>query len=176
MAQVATPTFDDLRAEGHRGEIVYVTDQGGAKVKGRVVNISATAIDLLVSDGSREWAASDVARITQRHRHPGRGALIGLIVGFGLGAVAVLTAQSCSAHANSESGSGFGGPDILCGGPEMVLLGGAFFGGIGAGAGAAIGAAIRTEGRLYEAPGPSAHAFSFRVAPDLVAMRAQLRF
>ena len=81
MAQMATPTFDDLRAEAHRGEIVSVTDQGGTTVKGRVVRISATSIDLLVNDGSREWAASDVAWITQRRGHAGRGALTGLAVG-----------------------------------------------------------------------------------------------
>jgi hypothetical protein len=164
-AQVATPTFDDLRAEGHRGEIVYVTDQGGTKVKGRVVSISATSIDLLVNDGSREWAASDVARITERHRHAGRGALIGLTVGFGLGAVAVLTDPYCSAHANSD----------WCG-PGAVLFLGAFLGGIGGGAGAAIGAAIRTERLLYAAQSPSAHVFSLRVAPGVIGMRAQLRF
>ncbi len=28
MAQMATPTFKDLRAEGHRGGIVYVTTKG----------------------------------------------------------------------------------------------------------------------------------------------------
>ncbi len=85
MAQVATPTFDHLRAEGHRGEIVSVTDQGGTTVKGRVVRISATSIDLLVNDGSRQWAASDVAWITQRRGHAVRGALTGLAVGAGFG-------------------------------------------------------------------------------------------
>jgi hypothetical protein len=75
IAQVAPRTFDDLRAEEHQGEIVYVTDQGGTTVKGRVVSISATSIDLLVNDGSREWAASDVAWITQRRRHAVRAAL-----------------------------------------------------------------------------------------------------
>ena len=56
MCASGDPTFDDLRAEAHRGEIVYVTDQGGTKVRGRVVRISATSIDLLVNGGSREVA------------------------------------------------------------------------------------------------------------------------
>ena len=94
MAQMAR-TFDDLRAEVHRGEIVYVTDQGGTKVKGRVVRISATSIDLLVNDGSREWAASDVAWITQRRGHAGRGALIGLAVGAFSAVLLVLTDGDC---------------------------------------------------------------------------------
>ena len=165
MAQVATPTFDDLRAGGHVGEIVYVTDQGGTKVKGRVVSISATSIDLLVNNGSRGWAAPDVARITQRHRHAGRGALIGLTVGFGLGAVAVLADPYCSAHANSD----------WCG-PRAVLFFGALLGSIGSGAGAVTGAAIRTDRLLYAAPSPTADVFSLRVAPGVMGMRAQLRF
>jgi len=101
MAQMAPPTFDDLRADAHRGEIVYVTDQGGTKVKGRVVTISATSIDLLVKDGSRAWAASDVARITQRRRHAVLGTEVGLAVGFGLGALLVLTDPACQNGHNS---------------------------------------------------------------------------
>ena len=95
LAQMATRTFDDLRAEGHRGEIVYVTDQGGTKVKGRVVRISASSIDLLVNDGSREWPVSDVARITQRRGHAGRGALVGLAFGAGFGAFLAFTDGNC---------------------------------------------------------------------------------
>ena len=104
MAQVATPTFKDLHAEGHRGEIVYVTDQGGTTVKGRVVRISATSIDLLVNDGSREWAASDVARITQRRRHAVLGAAVGLAVGFGLGALVVLGDPVCQNNHRGDVG------------------------------------------------------------------------
>jgi hypothetical protein len=41
MAQTVTRTFDDLRAESHHGETVYVTDLAGATTKGRVLKISA---------------------------------------------------------------------------------------------------------------------------------------
>ena len=165
IAQVATPTFKDLHAEGHRGEIVYVTDQRGTTVKGRVVRISATSIVLLVNDGSREWAASDVAPITQRRRHAVLGAAVGLTIGFGLGTFAVLGNPRCQ-----NTGATWG-----CGEDDALFLG-ALVGGIGAGAGAAIGAAIRTERVLYVAPSPSAQVFSLRVAPGVIGMRAQLRF
>ena len=167
MGQVVTPTFDDLRAEGHRGEIVYVTDRRGTTVKGRVLRISATSIDLFVNDASREWAVSNVARITQRRRHAVLGVEVGLAVGFGLGALLVLTDPYCrnGAHGSSD----------LCG-PESILIVGSFLGGIGAGAGAAIGAAIRTERVLYAAPRPSQHVFSLGVAPGVIGMRAQLQF
>jgi hypothetical protein len=164
MAQIAR-TFDDLRAETHRGEIVSVMDQGGTEVKGRVVRISATSIDLLVNDDSRKWAAWDVAFITQSRRHAGRGALIGLAVGFGLGALVVLTDPVCQNNPQATWG---------CGADDMLFVG-ALVGGIGAVAGAAIGAAIRTERVLYAAPTP-AHAVSLRVAPGVIGIRAQLRF
>ena len=167
MAQIATPTFDDLGAEGHWGEIVYVTDQGGTKVKGRVVRISSTAIDLLVNEGSRAWAASDVARITQRHRHAGRGALVGLAVGAIGGILVVLTDPVCQNNPHATWGCG----------PDDALFLAALCGGIGAGAGAAIGAAIRTERVLYAAPSPpSAHVVELGVAPGGIGLRAQLRF
>ena len=168
IAQVVPRTFDDLRAEAHQGEVVYVTDQGGTTVKGRVVSISATSIDLLVNDGSREWAASDVAGITQRRGHAGRGALFGLAFGAGYGVLLVLTDGECQNYHYE----GCGRDDA-----EMNLIVAAFLGGIGAGAGAAIGAAIRPERLLYAAPiPPSAHVFELRVAPGVIGLRAQLRF
>jgi hypothetical protein len=89
--------------------------------------------------------------------------LIGLAVGFGVGAIAALSDPDCSARSD------------WCG-PGPVLFLGTFLGGFGAGAGAAIGAAIRPERVLYAAPSPSAHVFSLRVAPDVIGLRAQLRF
>jgi hypothetical protein len=167
-AQTVTPTFDDLRTESHRGETVYVTDLAGATVKGRVVRISATSIDLLVNDGSRKWAASDVAFITQRRGHAGRGALIGLAAGAVSGVFLVLADGECQNY-HSE---GCGREDV-----GWALFLAATFGGIGAGAGAAIGAAIRPERVLYAAPSPpSAHVFELRVAPGVIGLRAQLRF
>jgi hypothetical protein len=126
MAQMVTRTFDDLRAAGHRGEIVYVTDQGARKFKRRVVRISATSIDLLVNDGSREWAAWDVARITQRRGRAGRGALVGLAFGAGFGAFLAFTDGNCQ-HYGYE---GCGRDDA-----EAALFLAALFGGIGGGAG-----------------------------------------
>ena len=167
MAQMAR-TFDDLRADALRGEIVSVMDQGGTKVEGRVVRISATSIDLLVNDGSRKWAASDVAWITQRRGHAGRGALTGLAVGAVSGVLLALTDGECQNYGYE----GCGRQDA-----QWALFLGAFFGGIGAGAGAAIGAAIRPERVLYAAPSPSStHVFELRVAPGVIGLRAQLRF
>jgi hypothetical protein len=168
IAQVAPRTFDDLRAEEHQGEIVYVTDQGGTTVKGRVVSISATSIDLLVNDGSREWAASDVAWITQRRGHAVRGALTGLAIG----AIFTVILGHYDGYCANYHYEGCVRDDV-----EMALVTAAWLGGIGAGAGAAIGAAIRPERVLCAAPSsPSAHVFELGVAPGAIGLRAQLRF
>jgi hypothetical protein len=165
MAQTAR-TFDDLGAAGHQGEIVYVTDHGGAKVKGSVVMISAMSIKLLVNDGSREWAASDVAWITQPRRHAVQGALVGLVFGAASGVLVVVNDPVCQNNPHATWG---------CGADDALFLA-ALLGGIGCGAGAAIGAAIKTERFLYVAPSPSAHVFSLRVAPGAIGLRAQLQF
>ena len=85
IAQTVTRTFDDLRAESHHGETVYVTDLAGATTKGRVLRISANSIALIVKNQTREWPASEVTWITQRRGSAGRAALIGLAVGAVIG-------------------------------------------------------------------------------------------
>ena len=50
MAQTVPRTLDDLRAESHQGETVYVTDVAGATTKGRVLRISANSIALIVEE------------------------------------------------------------------------------------------------------------------------------
>ena len=156
MAQTVTPTFDDLRAESHHGETVYVTDLAGATTKGRVLRMSANSIALIVNDGSREWAASDVAWITQRRRHAVRGALTGLAIGAMYG----VYLDFSDGYFQNYHYEGCARDDA-----EMTPFVAALFGGIGAGVGAAIGAAIRPERVLYAAPSPpSAHVFESTAA------------
>jgi len=164
-AQVVPPTFEDMRAEAHRGETVYLTDQAGTTVKGRVVRISTASIELLVDEGSREWQAANVAWITQRHRHAGRGALLGLAVGAAVGAMMVLADNSCT-HSCAADDAGF-----------MLIFSG-LFAGLGGGIGAAVGAATHSERVLY-APAPVAaatHTLTPFAGRGTIGVRAQLRF
>ena len=157
MAQTVTRTFDDLRAESHHGETVYVTDLAGATTKGRVLRISANSIALIVKNETREWPASEVTWITQRRGSAGRGALIGLAVGAVIGPVLVAMDSGADDYLLF-----FVAPFSAC---------------LGAGAGAAIGAAIRPERVLYAAPSPpSAHVFELRVAPGVIGLHAHLGF
>jgi hypothetical protein len=155
-AQTMTATFDDLRDAAYRGQTVYVADQAGTTVKGRVVRFSATSLELLVNGEPRTWHVSDVAWISQRHRHAGRGALVGLAMGACLGTLVF------AANSDGED-AGF----------ALVLAG--LFGGIGSGAGAAIGAASRSEHVLYAAR-PTGRVLAPIVAPGVVGVRAHFRF
>ena len=162
-AQTATPAFDALPAGAQPGHTVYVTDQAGTTVKGRVVRISPQSIELLVHGKPREWRVSDVGWITERHRHAWRGTAIGLTAGAVFGAVLVL----------SDCGSGgCYGTDA-----EMAFVVAGLFGGIGAGAGAAIGAATRSEHILYTAPNRQTdHVVAPMTTPGAIGVRARLRF
>jgi hypothetical protein len=134
-------------------------------VKGRVVKISTASIELLVNDGSREWHAPDVAYITQRHRHAGRGALIGLAIGAAVGVGMVLADSSCR--------EGCAGEDA-----GYMLIFSGLFGGLGGGIGAAVGAATTSERVLYAAPRTpaTAHAMTPFSGRGTIGLRAQLRF
>ena len=156
MAQTVTFTFDDLRAESHHGETVYVTDLAGATTRGRVLRISADSIALVVKNQIREWPASEVTWITQRRGSAGRGALIGLAVGAVIGPVLVALDN---------------------GGDDYVLFFAPFSAGLGGGIGAAIGAARRPERVLYSAGRRSTTVLvAPRLAPRVVEWRAQIAF
>jgi len=156
LAQTVTPTFDDLRAESHHGETVYVTDLAGATTKGRVLRISGNSIALMVKNETREWPASEVTWITQRRGSAGRGALIGLAAGAVIGPVLVALDN---------------------GADDFVLFFAPFSAGLGASIGAAIGAARRPERVLYAAGRRSTTVLvAPRLAPGVVALRAQIGF
>jgi hypothetical protein len=158
-AQTVARTFDDLRGTAHRDETVFVTDQTGTTVKGRVIEISPTVITLLVRGDLRQWPATDVSWVTQRRRHAGRGAVMGLAFGAFYGAILAVT---------DPPKSGVKGEDIL--------FVGAYFGGIGAGIGAAIGSAIETEHVLYAAPTRSGRYGLASLSADMIGLHARLSF
>lgn len=162
-AQTATPSFDALPAAAQPGHTVWVTDQAGTTVKGRVVRISPQSIELLVHGKPREWRAGDVGWITERHRHAWRGTAIGLTAGAVFGAVMVLS--DCGKGGCSRSDT------------DMAFAVAGLFGGIGAGVGAAIGAATRSEHILYTAPNRQTdNVVAPMTMPGVIGVRARLRF
>jgi len=127
-AQEAPSTFPDFRTSGWNHETLSVTDRSATKVRGRVLTITDNAITLAVHGQPRTVNASNVVRIARRRAHAGRGALIGLLVGAGVGISTGLYGH---------------------GAEDFAIFWSAMLGGLGGGVGAGVGAAIHSEQTVY---------------------------
>ena len=146
-AQDVAGTFDQLRVLVKTGDTVAITDSAGLRVRGRLTDISPTSLGVDVSGKRREFLQLDIDRIARKDDDSlANGALIGLVIGAGLGAVVL--------------GAIDDGPD---GG--WVVLGSFLYGGIGAGIGVGIDALVRGERVIFAASPRSAP--SVRFAPIL---------
>ena len=131
-AQAPATSFAELSNRLKTGETVSVTTEAGDVINGRVENLSDTTLRLIRSTGAFQLAAEDVRRIDKSMTSKLRGAMVGLGVGFTLGAVMAAT-DGCP---TTPSGVNFGCVKV------PILGGGAVVGLIGMGAGAAIGSVI----------------------------------
>ena len=141
-AQEPVKSFDQLNTRLKPGDTVWVTDAQGRELRGRVTSFmpGALAID---AEGARTLRADEV-RVDWNRRHDSlaNGTLIGLAVGFGVGAA--LTYAACS------------GDECSWGAGAMLTL---LVTGAGAGAGAGVDAAIPGRRQVvYRAPGASGSA------------------
>ena len=125
-AQVAASSFDELRSalKLRKAESVQITDNTGKKFDAKIAEISDHTISVTDGGVRRQLSELDVREITHyRHGNARKGALIGLGVGAGFGALAVvLTCHPLEL--------------LPCGG--WALVSAAAWGGIGAGIGAPI--------------------------------------
>ena len=144
-AQEPVTSFDQLNTRLKIGDTIYVTDAQGREIKGKIRELTLSAM-MLDRDGSTTMKADDVRLVTQRKGHPiGKGALWGLGLGAAAGAVIGLTYDDDCSDCWST------------GGVAAALAG--IFGGMGAGAGAIAGALVPgKEVVVYRAPGASASA------------------
>ena len=150
-AQEPVTSFDQLNTRLKIGDTIYVTDAQGREIKGKIRELTLSAM-MLDRDGSTTMKADDVRLVTQRKGHPiGKGALWGLGLGAAAGVVIGLTYDDDCSDCWSS------------GGVAAAMAG--IFGGIGAGAGAIVGALIPgKEVVVYRAPGVSGSAH-LSVAP-----------
>jgi hypothetical protein len=148
-AQTAASSFADLQGRLKADQTVYVqtaevADPPRRAIKGKVLELSASTLRLLVDGQRREFAEPDVGVISDRYHHSARkgagiGALIGLAVGVALGLRNV--AQWCSRPGDS------------CGTARAVLVfGSGAFAAVGAEVGALTAADIVHERVLFLAP------------------------
>lgn len=118
---------------------VYVRDDTGAEVSGRLLRLDADAIVLLVGDVEQRIEARRVTRIQKRGDSLRNGLLIGTFVGAALG----LLAASISDCPGSDPGG-------RCPGTRLAafVVGTGTYGALGAG----IDALVVGRTTLYEAP------------------------
>ncbi len=90
QAQVAD-SFVELASTLKPGSTVYVKTVAGAygpPLKGRVEKISGTMLRLRVGGRDQDLDEREVVKIWERHRKTGKGALVGLTIGAGMGVLA----------------------------------------------------------------------------------------
>jgi hypothetical protein len=161
-AQELAGTFDQLRVLVKPGDTLTVVDDSGQRVEGKVASLSASALSLTVSGTPRQFLNTDVNSIEKRGPDSLKnGALIGLAVGGGLGAVAMLALIATDDNP---------GP--------IAFVGALMYGGIGAGIGVGFDALIEGRRVIYARSGSARSALT--VAPLLgrtrKGARVSLRF
>jgi hypothetical protein len=89
-AQDSVSSFENLPGRVQSGDTLSVTDATGTRIQGRLVNVSATSLELSYRGARRAFTIADIREI--RRREPdGRwnGALIGLAAGSGAGLLSI---------------------------------------------------------------------------------------
>jgi len=137
-AQELAGTFDQLRVLVKSGETLTVTDTAGARIRGKLSQLSSSSLVLNVSGTDREFQSTQVDRIEKRGPDSLKnGALTGFVIGGVLGGVAI-------AALTEASGSGSAG---------AAVLGGLIYGGVGAGIGVGVDALIEGQHVIYAGSG-----------------------
>jgi hypothetical protein len=137
-ASARTRSFVELPEHVKAGDEVRLTDVTGSTVTGRVEGLSSESVTVLASAGRREVPATQVAKLDRRGRNVGRGTLIGLAAGIGLGIVAFNSVEPSNPY------------DLMA---PAAAAGNALFSVVlGTGLGAASGALIKSFRTVYVAP------------------------
>src|SRR4051812_12331459 len=124
-AQTTADSFAALGGTLKRGKTVSITDDTGRSVTGKLTDLSATSLKVLVDGKEETLQEARVREVTERRRMTGSFAKVGLLAGALAGVFIGLNAEDC-----------FG-----CPGPGgTALAGGLGVGGNWGGGGAALGA------------------------------------
>ena len=160
-AQELAGTFDQLRVLVKPGDTLTVIDVAGQRVRGKVVSLSNSALNLTISGTPRQFLTTDVNTIEKRGPDSLKnGALIGLAIGGGIGTVGMLALVSTDDNPGA-----------------IAIVGALMYGGIGAGIGAGFDALIEGDRVIYARSGSGAR---LTIAPivsrDRKGARVSLRF
>ena len=131
----------EIRRRVKDGQKIFIVDDQGRELKGRIAELRADALTLLVDRHRTDVPYDRIVRIDRPRDGVWEGALIGLGIGAGLGLIGALAAAT--------DDSGWGSPNPA----DVARIAPLVFGGIGAGIGLGLDAAIRHETNLYQRQG-----------------------
>ena len=162
-AQAQTVVFPDLASHIRSGDRVSLTDRDGTRVEGEVADLTASSLTLLLdaSATKRVFPEATVSRIVVKDSLR-NGALIGLAAGALPGAILGVYATSLC--------EGDDGCAVL-----LPVVGGAFYGGIGAAIGAGIDALIKKTIDVSRQPRASV-TLAPVFGPNQQGIRVSIRF
>ena len=140
LAASAQTAADEIRRRLKDGQTIFIVDDQGRELKGRVAGLTADALMLRVGRDRTDVPYDRILRIDRPHDGVLDGTLIGLGVGAGLGLLGALAA------ATDDSGFGPDPADVARIAPLVI-------GGIGAGVGLGLDALIRRETNIYRRQG-----------------------
>ena len=140
-AEAQTTAADAIRKVVKPGQHLGVTDQGGQEVKGQVVDLGPDSFAIQTKGQRHDLRYAETVRI-DRMESLRNGALFGLMIGAGLGAIAL--ADSACDPAQFGCGDPDGGNYVA-----VALL----FGGLGAAMGTGIDALIGGPRTIYRRGG-----------------------
>lgn len=148
-AQQLAGTFDQLRVLVKPGDTLTITDGSGHRLRGKLVDLSASSLVLEASGTRRQFQDTEVGTIEKRGSDSLKnGALIGLSIGGGLFGSAI-------AAATGDAG--------------LAALGAVIYGGIGAGIGVGVDALVEGPRVIYAAAASGPR--TFQIAPILSRSR-----
>jgi hypothetical protein len=153
MAQAASPDADKIRRRVKDGQKIVVTDDQGRTLSGRIGELSPDALMLLVGRDTTKVPYDRIVSIDRPRDRLWDGALVGLVVGAGIGLAGAVAAAS--------DDSGWGSPDPA----QVALVLPPMLGGIGAAIGVGVDAAIRRDSNLYRRTGPTRISLSPALGP-----------
>jgi hypothetical protein len=133
-AQELAGSFEQLRVLVKPGDTVRVTDSRGQELRGRLTDLTSSALTLQVSGDRRTLLEGDVTAVHQRRNDSlADGAKWGFAIGAGLGVLGGITIVR-----EYDDGSA-----------ALIPILGLIYGSIGAGAGAGIDAMSPSEQPIY---------------------------
>ena len=94
MAQAASPDADKIRRRVKDGQKIVVTDDQGRTLSGRIGELRPDALMLLVGRDTTKVPYDRIVSIDRPRDRLWDGALVGLVVGAGIGAVAAASDDS----------------------------------------------------------------------------------